>query len=169
MDEVLPFDSRAQTAQRRLDAQCVEVVIADVASDFGVRSLHQALILQIQFFEHVTPGRRPVYRISMSYPGRSPDRRIRFFARSAILTGSPMSSTNILHPLPIAKACNAQSRRYGNGHKVAAHFRMSDCQRATHPNLFFKDRDDTPITPKDITKAHRHELGSIFCLKGPYR
>ena len=45
-----------------------------------------------------SPGRSPVYTISISRPGSSPDSRTRSRAISAMRTGSPISSTKISPP-----------------------------------------------------------------------
>ena len=46
-----------------------------------------------------SPGRRPVNTMGISTSGVYPDSRIRFFARSRIFMGSPMSRTKISPPL----------------------------------------------------------------------
>ena len=48
--DVLFFNYCLQATQRRFDLHCIGIPMADIASNLGVRSWDQMLILQVQFF-----------------------------------------------------------------------------------------------------------------------
>ena len=58
-----------------------------------------------------------------------PDSAIRSRARSTILTGSPMSSTKISPPCPIAAGLKHELAGLGDGHEVARHLGVGDGHR----------------------------------------
>src|ERR1035437_591028 len=50
--DVLSFNNCLQAKQRRFELHCIDILMADIASDLSVRGWNQMLIIQIQFFEH---------------------------------------------------------------------------------------------------------------------
>ncbi len=101
----------------------------------------------------------------MSRPGWSPESRIRFLARSTILTGCAHFENEYLSALADRESLQDQLGRLRNGHKIAGYFRMSDSYRAACGNLFLEDWNNTTVASKYISEAHRNKLGTSFYLQ----
>ena len=79
-------------------------------------------------------------------------------ARSTILTGSPMSSTNTSPPLPDRARLQHQLHRLRNGHEVAAHLGVGHRDRAAAPDLPQERRHHAAAAAEHVAEPHRDEV-----------
>ena len=79
-------------------------------------------------------------------------------ARSRILTGSPMSSTNTSPPLPDRARLQHQLHRLRDGHEVAAHLRVGDRHRAAGLDLPQERRHHAAPAAEHVAEPHRDEV-----------
>ena len=72
--------------------------------------------------------------------------------------GSPMSSTKISPPLPMAPACMTSAHGLGDGHEEARHALVGDRDRAARGDLALEERHDAAARAEHVAEAHGHEL-----------
>ncbi len=124
----------------------------------GMRRGQRLLVVEVQLFVQLFAG-SDARKGDLDQSSGSPERRTRSRARSTIFTDSPISSTKISPPLPIAAACKHQLRGFGNGHEKTRHVGIGDGDRAAAANLVLKDRHHAAVGAQHVAEADDGEAG----------
>ena len=85
---------------------------------------------------------------------------MRSWARSMILMGSPLSSTNYSPPLPNTAGLEHQLHGLADGHEVATHLGVGDGNRPAGFDLPEEGGDDRATRAEHIAEAHRQEVAA---------
>src|ERR1017187_966097 len=123
------------------------------------------LILQIQFFEHFLAWTK-TGKLNLDVSFRlEPREQNKILGQIRDPDGLAHFEDEYLSTLADRESLQNQLGRLGNGHKIAGHFRVSDCYRAACGNLFLEDWNNTSVASEYIPEAHRNKFGSALHLE----
>src|ERR1035441_6113759 len=123
------------------------------------------LILQIQFFKHfLTWTKTGKLNLDVSFR-LEPREQNKILGQIRDLDGLAHFEDEYLSALADGESLQNQLGRLRNGHKIAGHFRVSDCYRAACGNLFLEDWNNTSVASEYIPEAHRNEFCTTLHLE----
>src|ERR1039457_7394003 len=123
------------------------------------------LILQIQFFKHfLTWTKTGKLNLDVSFR-LEPREQNKILGQIRDLDGLAHFEDESLSTLADRESVQNQLGSLRNGHKIACHFRVSNCHRAACGNLFLEDWNNTSVASEYISEAHRNKSCSTFQLE----